>query len=446
MAVHINPGGEQHGESAQLISAGGNIYSIGPSQVKRGTKTLGRGHWAGSSHPDKDNPDVDSPSLYGANVFVPPTEEEDEDFEDNTPPEEAMIRDGHGKNILRHDLKQARQMVEAASGMPMTVGKAILTLGAIKVDLLLEDPEKLSEEQLVKSAATVKAMVEAATGYERTILANHAARIAQALRVTMQAREELSKAILTKPSEEREHKSKKMKPKKASETKVNDKGKVAYKYKKRGDGKGPNSDRGSPASGAQDGQAQPQTQEQPVTPPPPVDPKPFATALGIGAAQLERFASKKDRKTFVSFFMSQKDIVEKHKITPAYIGRLYDSITTPSQPPQQQGAQLMKPPAPQPAPGPNPAMPGAKPTGVGRHQVTPLATKSLVVFTGATLNADTLAMLDMLKSQQAETVGDIAKCLQHHYACTEPESLRHTVSLLNKWERKGLVSLYPAKV
>jgi hypothetical protein len=459
MAVQYNPGGELQGESPRLISSGGNIYSTATLPVKRGVHTTGRGYWAGAVREDEDNPDVDNPSEVGAQTYIPASEEIDAAFDDDTSPEESMARTGFGTNLVRQENKKLKQMLDAAAG---TCSKAVLTTRSVKVDMLLQNPEQLSEDDLLKSAASLAFLMEVTTvKAEREVLQSYAARLTEALRGVIQARHTVAKAIMTKPSEDREKKPDKLKHRKAQEKKVNDKGKVAYKYPKKGDGKGPNSDRGKgepggegeePAPAPEDvAEAQNSAPAPTVTPPPPVDPAPFAEALGLTPEQLKKLADKKDRKSFVDFFMSRSKLVEKHKYTPAYLARLFDALTMPPTPPapQQPGSPLMpQPQPPQQQPGPAPTAPGSAPGSAGPNQATPLvpaAAKSLVVFTGATLNPQTLAMIDMLKSYKAETVEDIQKCVQAHYACTEREAGQKTISLLNRWERKGLVSIYPAK-
>jgi len=421
----------------RLISSGGNVYSLTSEPAKRGVSTTGRGHWAGKKPKDDDNPDVDSPSFEGAVEYIRATEEEDAAFEDDLSPEDAMARVGVNKNALRHEMKQAKDIVEAASGT--LIGKSVLTLRSLKMDLLLQNPEDLTEEQLLQSAQLVKSVIEtSSTAEEARILTDYAERVANALRSTIEAKRAVVKAILTKPSEERE-KTKKTKPNKAKEKTVNDKGKIAYKYQKKGDGKGPNSDIGTGAPQA-DPQAPPPEDPQaaPVTPPPPTDPKPFADLINVSVEQIKKFAGKHTRKDFIAFFMKRPDFISANHLTAGYFSSLYDALSSPPPSAQPPGGQplmpFMQPPQAQ-APAQQPQL-GQPPMGKS----------TVVVFTGATLNAETLAMVDLLKSYKAETVEDIRKCLQQYCACDELESARRTVSLLNKWEREGLVSLYPAKV
>lgn len=412
----------------RLISSNGNIYSISTEPAKRGVNTTGRGFWVGKLRTDKNNPDIDNPSAVPVNMHIDFTDEEEEALDDDLTPEESLASGVFGHNLA-----------EGLSGK--SACKSVLTIGSLKVDLLLQNPEELSEELLVKSAATLKFLVDSGVNdRERALLAAHAQRIAKALDSIITARDNVAKAILTKPSEEKESKPEKFKHKKSQETKVNKKGKVAYKYPKKNNGKGVNSD--GVKVEQQGGQQENVPEEEPmVTPPPPIDAKPFADAVGVKVEKLIKFAEKTDRTKFVAFFTSNEKLIKKLKLTPAFLGRLHDSINTP--PENANNVQQPNAYANAPTQGPGVATPGSKPLAVGKHAATPLTAKSIVVFTGATLNKATLAMIDMLKSRKARTVSDISKCLRDHFACTNQEALSRTTTILNRWERKGLVSLYP---
>lgn len=425
MAVAHHP--EYAAESQRLISVGGNIYSLATGYVKTGNATRGRGFWAGRKRDELADPDVDNPGHEGAETLIP-VDEEDDGFDDDKDPVLSMHRKLDTTIVSKQQLKASRQIAEAVYGARMT--KAILSLGSVKVDLILKNPEELSEEELLRSASTVSWMIDQASGYnERELLQHHAARIAKALRDVLTSRQAV-KALLTRSAEDKEKPVKEAKkpPAKAQTTQVNDKGKVAYKYPKSGDGKGPNSDGWKGKPKAKGGDQEPPPEEQastpPITPPQPIDPTPFAKMLGVGPGQLERFAARKTKEQFVDFFMKQTELVQKHHLNAPMLAKLYDALVSPPPP----APQMQSPQPPQP-------------TAI----VNQPAQKSIVVFNGATLDRKTLALIDMLKSYKAETVSDIRKCFQTHFACTEDAAFRMTLATLNKWERQGLVSFYPAK-
>jgi hypothetical protein len=424
MAVNVDPAGEA-GQGERLISSGGNIYSMSTGPTKVGIATRGRGFWAGRKRHDEDDPDVDDPKLYPADEYVPVPDKND-GFDDDLDPMLAMNVGISGiKNATRAQMKQAKEIVEAAMGVP--THKA-LTFKDVHVDLLLTDPMKLDEAELIKSASTVKFLIDAASSdSERMMLSEYAGRLAQAIRKALPKKEVDVNKKDSKPV--------KMPPKKSQETKADARGKTQYKYSKKGDGKGPNSDGRKPK------QQKPE-QEDPmagqdasqVTPPQPIDPTPFAKLIGVGPGQLERFAAKKTRQEFTDFFIRQKDLVEKHGISAAFLGQLYATLTTPQQPQQVQ----------QQSPVPPPGQPGKPPTKQAPAAPLP-AVKSMVIFNGATLNRQTRMMIDILKSHKAETIDDIQKCLQAHYACSAEQSADTTRTLLRQWEREGLVQFAQPK-
>lgn len=448
-AITIGPDVEvpERGQGERLISAGGNIYSLALMVPKSGLATRGRGFWAGRERADCDNPDIDNPSPQGAQILIEREAEEGEPdgFDDDVDPMLAMRASSHITAITQAQTKAAKKMVDAVLGLP--VKKSILTLGDVKVDLLLSDPKVLTEEQLVQNASTLKSLMsQTHDNYEKAALRDYAARLQKALSDVLKAKEVLAKAMpkstADKDAEEQEKRASKP-PKKSQETIADDKGRTQHKYPKKGDGKGIHSDGRKPEDMAhkvnkdQDethhGKVDTKYEPQEISPPPQIDPAPFAQMLKIPPAHLEKLAQRMTRDQFIRFWMKDhKELVRKQGLVPEFIGRLFDSLMGPAAPPaqqqEQQGQQAPDPGNPQ-AQQQMPPMPAAKST--------------VVVFNGGTLDQGTLKLLTLLKSHQAETIADIQDCIQAHYACTPDMASRTTCTLLNRMERQGLVKFYP---
>lgn len=442
--------GEDVGAGQRLISASGRSYST-VDNVKVGIKTRGRGFWVGRDRREEVNPDVDDPKLEGTAQLIIPVGGDD-GFDDDKDPYVAMRRNVKLKNVVNSQVKQAQQMVEAAWGRDAF--KAIANIGDENMDLLSQDPEKMSEDDLLKSVDVVKIMLaNTQTAGERSVITNYAGRLYRAVNRLMQTHEAVAKAAVEASMDKKDAKEPSLPPSKAQETKVNKKGKVAYKYPKKNKGKGPNSD-GGPGDKAkaaakqqqQPQQAQPADQQQPdqgpITPPAAdVDVDSFCMQIGVGPGQMQRFASKKTKQEFVTF-VGNLDVVKNKNIQPSVLGKVYDQLVSPQPQPAdpKAGAQPQMPNKGTPQ---QVAQPGRMPKPANPLSGRSPAAKSIVVFNGATLSRKTLAMLDMLKSHRAETVDDIRKCFQSHFACDEPTSYTITRTLLNKWERKGLLTIYP---
>jgi len=433
MAVRIDPGGEA-GQSERLISSGGNVFSLTEERTKIGVATRGRGYWTGRRRHSSDDPDVDNPTAWGANAHEPMPDKND-GFEDDVDPQLAMRMGASMRHVTRAQLKQAKEIIEAAMGSPANKG---LTRGVVKVDLLLQNPDNLTPEDLVKAASVVTFLFDTTRNdHEKSVLRDYADRLAAALR-----------KALPQPRDPDKKDSKPVKhgAQKAQETKVNSKGKVAYKYPKKGDGKGPNSDRGGsekkakpPVTPAEQAANQ---DELAVTPPVPIDPRPFAKVIGVSTKELTAFAQQKTQQQFVDFFVRHAKLVKKHGVSAAFLTRLYDALT-------QSSSKLLAAAPAQPAPtqqsGPTPQSPAQYGKSPRRQADAFPASKAIVVFRGATLDGRLLALMNLLKSHRAETVEDVRKCLQAHFACTEHHSVDLTRTLLRKLEHGGLVTLYPPK-
>lgn len=412
----------------RVISPGGNVYSAETDIPKVGLATRGRGYWAGREHEDEDNPDVDKPSAKGAQRHHRREAEHGDGFQDDRDPLLVLRQMSHATHVTNQQRKAAKQMVDAIWGVKKADAEEEV------MDLFTKLPSEMTDEELVKGSGAVKFAIETSEDpYERMVLKERAEVFAHAIR------DRLSKAApsTTQQIDEKETAQKKREdaPLKAQQVSVDDKGKTQYKYPKKGNGKGPNSDGAQPAPPAPGGQPpQGAAPEQEITPPPKIDPVPFCKLIGIAPPQLVKLANKKTRQAFVDFFMQHKELVQKHSITPDFLGRLYDSVLHPdegAQQPPQQPPQAAG--APKPPPG---GMPG---------MLAPQEAKSIVVLNGATLDRADRAMLDLLKSYRAETIEDVRHCIQRFHACDVAKSVRMTRTLLRKWERDGIAAFYPGR-
>lgn len=423
MAVQYGP--EHSDQGQRIISSGGNIYTISNGYAKTGIATRGRGFWVGKDTTDQLNPNIDkfdtTQQYEDTKELLLPEDEEDDGFDDNEDAYQVFSRTvGKLSTVTKPQVKQAKQIVEAAMGS--SFGKAILTLGGVKVDLLLKDPSDLTEEELVKNASVIKAMSESASEREQQILAEYAGRLAGAMRDIMDAKESLARSIFTAdPSTKMQAAAKplkpaKMPPKKAQTAQVNDKGKVAYKYPKQGDGKGPNSD------GFGD-KAKPDTQ---ITPPPQIDPKQLAGILSVPSSQIEKLAKKKTKAGFVDFFLRYEGVLKKYKITPAYLAQLYDSITTTSSTPS----------APQASPAAPKASPQMAAQAVGPKK--PPMGKSFIVFNPKSLSSDPL--IKSVVNAGVVTLRDMHHVMKDEFHCSLKMAKRISRSLLRSWEDRGMIT------
>lgn len=396
-------------QGPRIISAGGNVYAMYLDPPKVGMATRGRGFWTGKTYQDEDNPNVDKPSPEGAQTLVVPDEHKKDGFEDDIDPITALYAFGKQKGIDKISTRQAKELMEFLSGGIHKSTGPLLTIGMPVCIQLLKNPDELSDKELYASAKIVRSLGDQLLDdEEQGIVAEYAEKLTEAIQDFQQAKSDLARAILTKPSEDKEPKAKKAKsiPKKAQETKADAKGKTQYKYPKKNGGKGP---------GKQPGMQQ-QQEEQPAIPPveaQPVDIEGFATSMGITAGHLKKLAEKKSKSGFIDFFLKQK-MIKKHNITSEFLGRMYDSLLTP--PPQKQ-----QPPQQAPA--------GAKPIE-----------KSTIIFHGRSLKGPTAKLVKALVASGATDFRAISNVMQRQYRWPMGMVKANTNLMLKALARRGAVS------